>query len=133
MRTTASDVKYTANQTKYQDVPYFACQMHDESCLHQHGRVAKIIIMQFNGFLSRHALGDEQTSSRRVWQLRMWRLINLFTTVAGFFRHVFVRVHDHTTETAPALCTKHHVTRGREEIGVKPPTFLSFESEAGKH
>jgi len=117
---------------KYQNVPYFACQMHDESC-HQHGRVVKRIIMQFNGFLSRHALGDEQTSSRRVWQLRMWRLINLFTRVAGFFRHVFVRVHDHPTETTPALCTKHHVTRGREETGVKPPTFLSFVSEAGKH
>jgi hypothetical protein len=101
MRTTASDVKYTANLTKYQDLAYLACQMHDESCLHQHGRVVKRIIMQFNGFLSRHALGDEQTSSRCVWQLRMWRLINLFATVAGFFRRVFVRVHDHARGTAP--------------------------------
>jgi hypothetical protein len=36
-----SDVKYTANLTKYHNVPHLACQMHDESCLHQHGRVVK--------------------------------------------------------------------------------------------
>ena len=41
MRTTAKDVKYTANLTKYQNVPYLAYQVHDESCLHQHGRVVK--------------------------------------------------------------------------------------------
>jgi hypothetical protein len=133
MRTTASDIKYTANLTTYQDIPYLACQMHDESGLHQLGRVVKRIIMEFNGFLSRHALGDEQTSSRRVWQLRMWRLINLFATVAGFCRRVFVRVHDHATRTAPALCAKHHITRGREEIGAKPPSFLSLVREALNH
>ena len=105
--------------------------MHGESCLQEHGRVVKRIIMQFNGFLSRHTLSDEQTSSRRVWQLRMWRLINLFAAVAGFFRRVFVRVHEHPTRTAPALCTKHHVTRGREEIEAKLPTFLSLVREAG--